>query len=110
MNISLALSGGGFRAMVFHLGVLGRLSCENRMEEVRNISTVSGGSLCAGLVFSLNDLHWPGSQAYIEKVEPAARRVMTTTNLQGSLIKRALGNFWSLLGTRADGAFDEHVA
>lgn len=102
MDISLALSGGGFRAMVFHLGVLGRLSCENRMEEVRNISTVSGGSLCAGLVFSLNDLHWPGSQAYLEKVEPAARRVMTTTNLQSSLIKRALGNFWSLLGTRAD--------
>ncbi len=102
MNISLALSGGGFRATVFHLGVLGRLSCENRMEEVRNISSVSGGSLCAGLVFSLNNMHWPASPAYLQEIEPAARRLLTSSDLQGALIKRALGNFWSLLGTRAD--------
>ena len=102
MNISLALSGGGFRAMVFHLGVLARLSCENRMEDVRNLSSVSGGSLCAGLVFSLNHMHWPGSQAFLQQIEPAARHLLTTTDLQGSLIKRALGNFWSLFGTRAD--------
>ncbi len=102
MNISLALSGGGFRAMVFHLGVMGRLSCEHRLEDVKNISSVSGGSLCAGLVFSLNKMQWPSSQEYIEEVEPSARRLLTTSDLQGSLIKRALGNFWSLFGTRAD--------
>jgi len=32
MQISLALSGGGFRATVFHLGVLERLARENRLE------------------------------------------------------------------------------
>ncbi len=102
MKISLALSGGGFRAAVFHLGVMARLSNEHHMEEVSDLSTVSGGSLCAGLVFKLNNLGWPGSQAFLENVEPAARRLLTTTDLQGSLIKRALGNFWSLFGTRAD--------
>ncbi len=101
MNISLALSGGGFRATVFHLGMLARLSCENRMEEVRNLSSVSGGSLCAGLVFSLNNMHWPGSSVFLQEVEPAARRLITNADLQASLIKRALGNFWSLFGTRA---------
>jgi predicted acylesterase/phospholipase RssA len=30
MKIGLALSGGGFRATVFHLGVLARLAEENR--------------------------------------------------------------------------------
>ncbi len=101
MNISLALSGGGFRATVFHLGMLTRLACENRMEEVRNLSSVSGGSLCAGLVFSLNNMHWPGSAVFLQEVEPAARRLITSADLQTSLIKRALGGFWSLFGTRA---------
>ena len=43
-NIALALSGGGIRAMVFHLGVLKYLSEQNKLEEISHISTVSGGS------------------------------------------------------------------
>ena len=54
MKITLAL-GGGFRATVFHLGVLARLARENHMEDVILLSTVSGGSLCTGLVFALNE-------------------------------------------------------
>ncbi len=88
--------------MVFHLGVMARLSCEDRLQEVANLSTVSGGSLCAGLVFTLNGLKWPDSREFLQKVEPAARQLVTRFDLQGSLIKRALGNFWSLFGTRAD--------
>jgi NTE family protein len=34
MKISLALSGGGFRATVFHLGVLARLAREDFIEEL----------------------------------------------------------------------------
>ena len=61
MKITLALSGGGFRATVFHLGVLGAcLARENHMEDVVLLSTVSGGSLCTGLVFALNEFKWPG--------------------------------------------------
>ena len=59
MQISLAMSGGGFRATVFHLGMLGRLARENHLEEVGLLSTVSGGSLCAGLIYSLNGVQWP---------------------------------------------------
>ncbi len=43
MKIGLSLSGGGFRATVFHLGVLARLAEEGLMEEVTCVSTVSGG-------------------------------------------------------------------
>ena len=49
-NIALALSGGGIRAMVFHLGVLKYLSEQNKLEEISHISTVSGGSLIIGLL------------------------------------------------------------
>ena len=66
MKIALALSGGGFRATVYHLGVMARLARENHLEEVGLISSVSGGSLCAGLVFTLNGVKWPGSQEYLK--------------------------------------------
>jgi NTE family protein len=102
MKISLALSGGGFRATVFHLGVLARLARQNRLEDVILLSTVSGGSLCAGLVFSLNQLQWPGSQTFLTQVEPQARQLLTTFNLQGSLLSRVFGTFWTVLETRAD--------
>jgi NTE family protein len=102
MKITLALSGGGFRACVFHLGVITRLAREDCLKEVTLLSTVSGGSLCAGLVYALNDFKWPGSQVFLEKIEPRARQLITNVDLQGQLIRRVLGTFWTLLETRAD--------
>jgi len=101
MKITLALSGGGFRATVFHLGMIARLARENQLEDVILLSTVSGGSLCAGLIYSLNGVQWPGSQVFLKQVEPQARQLLTTFDLQGSLISRVFGTFWTLLETRA---------
>lgn len=47
-GIGLALSGGGFRAMLFHLGSLWRLNELGLLANVKRISSVSGGSLVAG--------------------------------------------------------------
>ena len=44
-RIALALSGGGFRASIFHLGVLRRLAEAGLLGSVDVISTVSGGSI-----------------------------------------------------------------
>ena len=44
-GIGLALSGGGFRASIFHLGVIRRLEELGMMQDVSVISTVSGGSI-----------------------------------------------------------------
>ncbi|HSW52422.1 MAG TPA: patatin-like phospholipase family protein, partial [Sulfuricaulis sp.] len=44
-RIGLALSGGGFRASIFHLGAILRLEELGLMEKVAVISTVSGGSI-----------------------------------------------------------------
>ena len=46
-KIGLALSGGGFRASIFHLGVIRRLEELGIMREVDVISAVSGGSIIA---------------------------------------------------------------
>ncbi len=44
-KIGLGLSGGGFRASIFHLGVIRRLEELGIMKDVNVISTVSGGSI-----------------------------------------------------------------
>src|SRR5437879_1076210 len=46
-RIDLALSGGGFRASIFHLGVIRRLEELGIMKDVDVISAVSGGSIVA---------------------------------------------------------------
>jgi len=44
-RVGLALSGGGFRASLFHLGVLARLAEMDVLRAVEALSTVSGGSI-----------------------------------------------------------------
>ena len=48
LRIGLALSGGGFRASIFHLGVIRRLEELGIMKQVAVVSSVSGGSIIAG--------------------------------------------------------------
>jgi NTE family protein len=47
---ALCLSGGGYRAMVFHVGVLWRLYEAELLKELKRISSVSGGSITAGVL------------------------------------------------------------
>jgi len=49
-GIGLCLSGGGFRASLFHLGALRRLHELGILGRVRTISSVSGGSIMAGFL------------------------------------------------------------
>jgi tetratricopeptide (TPR) repeat protein len=44
-RMGIALSGGGFRASFYHLGVLARLADEDELRRVEVLSCVSGGSI-----------------------------------------------------------------
>ena len=46
-RIGLALSGGGFRATLFHLGMIRFLREANILPNVTHITSVSGGSILA---------------------------------------------------------------
>lgn len=48
-RIGIALSGGGFRAVAFHLGVFRALHDRGVLDHVEVLSTVSGGSLIGGM-------------------------------------------------------------
>ncbi len=49
-GIALCLSGGGYRAMVFHLGVIWRLNEAGLLKRIARVSSVSGGSITAGML------------------------------------------------------------
>lgn len=51
--IGLALSGGGYRASLFHLGVMAQLADEGLLKEVNAISTVSGGSIVGAFYYKM---------------------------------------------------------
>jgi NTE family protein len=53
-GIGLCLSGGGYRAMLFHAGAIWRLNEARYLPRLRRVSSVSGGSFTAGVL----GLHW----------------------------------------------------
>ena len=91
-RIGLALSGGGYRALVFHLGILARLASDNLLEEVSFVSTVSGGSLAAALIYATNSYKWPSSQTYLNQVIPEIRRFLPEHNLAQEIRSHILRN------------------
>lgn len=81
-RIGLALSGGGFRAAVFHLGIVRWLAEEHLLERVTQVSTVSGGSLVTGAIFSAAGGEWPSSSEFLQTVysSPTFRRAQYGTS------------------------------
>ncbi len=54
-GIALCLSGGGFRAALFHAGTIRRLNELGLLSQVRTVSSVSGGSIASAVLASV----WP---------------------------------------------------
>ncbi len=106
LKLGLSLSGGGVRAVGFHLGVLARLATESLLEDIEFLSTVSGGSLAIGLTLAANGFEWPSSQVFLEMILPQARSTLTSSSLQSRLVSRVLKHVvlhpTRILGTRAD--------
>jgi NTE family protein len=80
-RIGLALSGGGFRAVAFHLGVLRALHDRGVLELVDVVSSVSGGSIIAAM--------WAYSDDTFEDFD---RRVVALLQegLMGKIARRTL--------------------
>jgi NTE family protein len=100
---ALALSGGGIRALLFHLGVLKYLAEINFLEEITDISSVSGGSLGVGLILSKNNNTWPSSKEYLEKVYQSCINTILSHNIQYKLLEIKIIS----LKTETDSLFSE---
>lgn len=101
--IALALSGGGIRAMVFHLGVMKHLAERGLLEAVERISTVSGGSLLIGLLLQQNGLRWPSSEQFLSHSLPTLRNSLCTRSLQWGAARQLLNPMnWRFILSRAN--------
>jgi NTE family protein len=93
-GMALCLSGGGYRAMLFHLGALWRLNEFGLLRELVRVSSVSGGSITAGMLGLVwNRLQFDGNNTATnleELVIKPIRRLADVTIDQGSIIKGIL--------------------
>ena len=102
MKIGIALSGGGYRAATFHIGILARLAKEGLLEHFSFISTVSGGTIAIGLVYQNNGFQWPTSDKYVDDFVPSAYRTLTTADLQRKVILDVIKWPFRLFTSRAN--------
>jgi len=89
-GLALCLSGGGYRAMVFHVGVLWRLDDAGLLGRLDRVSSVSGGSITAAwLALNWNRLApTPGapSPGFREQIVDPIRKVAGTTIDVGAVV------------------------
>jgi NTE family protein len=93
-GMALCLSGGGYRAMLFHLGALWRLNELGLLRRLVRISSVSGGSITAAVLgLQWKNLQFGAGDAAAnlqELVINPVRRLADDTIDQGSIIKGIL--------------------
>ncbi len=96
-NIGIALSGGGIRAAIFHLGVLKWIAEKGVLEEVNRVSSVSGASLCIGMIYAHNNLRWPTSEEFLTTVLPSIEKVLLTNDLQLAALRKLIisPSYWN---------------
>jgi NTE family protein len=110
-RIGLCLSGGGYRAMLFHLGTLWRLNDGGLLRRLDRISSVSGGSITAatrGLRW--RELEWDarGQAENFERMVVRPVRVLAGETIDASSVLEGLLPFTSV-GERVAAAYREHL-
>lgn len=110
-GIALCLSGGGYRAMLFHVGSLWRLNELGYLPRLARVSSVSGGSITAAtLGLHWGDLAFDGdgvAAAFGDQLVEPIRALAGTTVDRASILK---GGFLpGTIAERVAGAYREHL-
>jgi NTE family protein len=106
----LCLSGGGYRAMVFHLGALMRLNEAGLLPGLDRISSVSGGSITsATLGLRWSELGWrDGIAARLDELVVEPVRALARHTIDISSVVEGLLPF-TTVGERVAHAYREHL-
>jgi predicted acylesterase/phospholipase RssA len=86
MRLGLSLSGGGFRATLFHLGVVRFLRDAGLLQKVSDIVSVSGGSILAAHLV----LNWDRYNATDKDFADAASEILTfvSVDVRNRIVRR----------------------
>ena len=111
-GIALCLSGGGYRAMLFHVGALWRLNELAYLSKLHRISSVSGGSITAATLA----LAWPrlvcdgdgAAPAFQERVVSPLRDLARQTIDAGSILGGILRP-GKTIGDKVTDAYRKHL-
>jgi len=96
-GIALCLSGGGYRAMLFHAGCLWRINELGLLSKLNRISSVSGGSITAAVL----GMNWGSASAqFVQSVIAPIRKMAATTVDEGAILG----------GIFLPGSISDHVA
>ena len=110
-GVALCLSGGGYRAMLFHLGSLWRLNELGWLTKLDRVSSVSGGSLAAGaLAHSWSELAFDEAgvaQAFRTAFADRIHKLAGVTIDVGAGLQ---GMFWrGSIADRLVASYEEHL-
>lgn len=107
-GMALCLSGGGYRAMLFHVGVLWRLNEAGLLRGLKRVSSVSGGSITAGVLAR----NW-GDLAFVDDRATAFRDVVVTpvralarTDIDVSSVLRGVALPWVSIADQVEKVYD----
>ena len=90
---TLCLSGGGFRATIFHAGTIAALRAMNLLSDIENIVSVSGGSIAAAHVnLNSDEYHHLDADVFLLKLRELLE--ITSLDVRGRIVRR-----WLLLGS-----------
>jgi NTE family protein len=110
-GIALCLSGGGYRAMVFHVGALWRLYEADMLRGMKRVSSVSGGSITSAvLALAWHRLSFDATKLQADFVPHVVTPIRT---LAGETID-ADAIFWGValpgrVSDRVAAAYDKHL-
>jgi len=110
-GVALCLSGGGYRAMLFHLGALWRLNDLGWLQKLDRVSSVSGGSITAGVLarnwgeLDFDDTGVAGGfrTALVDPIHAlAGETIDVSAGLKGAFLPGSIAD-------RLAGSYDEHL-
>ena len=111
-GVALCLSGGGYRAMMFHAGVLWRLNELGYLPKLDRVSSVSGGSItAAALAVAWADLDFAGGatapgfeELVVERLRRLARTTVDARSILGGILRPK-----STIGEAVTDAYRKHL-
>ncbi|MCP3938508.1 MAG: patatin-like phospholipase family protein [Actinomycetia bacterium] len=111
-GIALCLSGGGYRAMLYHLGGIIRLNELGKLGDIDRVSSVSGGSITAGklglawsqLQFDNHGVATNLEQIVIDPIRTLAEHTIDKKSIIGGLLRPR-----RTIGQDIAKAYDRHL-
>jgi NTE family protein len=110
-GVGLCLSGGGYRAMLFHTGALLRLNELGWLPKLSCVSSVSGGSIAAGvLAHAWPRLEFSGGVAknFVDEVVTPLR-TLAGIRLDIPVVLRGMVKPWRSVGEELAAAYAKHL-